>query len=133
MSVPDMAKRGVMGVLLAALLVSTGGCAAVLVGGAAAGTGVAYSMGDLETVESASLDRTWAAVEGAIQDLQFTPVSPRKDALEARMEAATANNRTVKINLKRLSENSTQLSIRVGTFGNEALSRQIHDRIRARL
>jgi hypothetical protein len=116
-------------------LVLTGCLAAAAVGGAAAaGAGtVAYIKGELKATEEATLDKTWEATVGAADELNFLVINKLKDAVSAELEAKTADNKTVKIELKRVTENLTDISIRIGTFGDETLSRYILSKIEARL
>ncbi len=115
-----------------ALVCAGGGCTAVLVGGAAAGgVGVAaYVMGDLEAVEEVPLDKAWGASKAAIDELAFTPVSDTKDEVSAKLVTRTASDRKVTIALKRQTDELTKISIRVGVWGDEALSLKILESIR---
>jgi hypothetical protein len=109
------------------------GCTALLVGGAAAGgVGVtAYVMGDLEVVEAVPLDRAWGASKAAVDELEFAPVSDTKDEVSAKLVTRTAGDRTITIALRRQTDELTKISIRVGVFGDEALSQKILESIRA--
>ncbi|MEQ9619161.1 MAG: DUF3568 family protein [Deltaproteobacteria bacterium] len=132
-----MKKQKLLIVLLLAAspFILTGCLAAAAVGGAAAaGAGtVAYIKGELKATEEASLEKTWEATVGAVDELEFLVINKIKDAVSAELEAKTADNKTVKIELKRVSDNLTDISIRVGTFGDESLSRFILSKIEARL
>jgi hypothetical protein len=123
-------------VLLAACpFILTGCLAAAAVGGAAAaGAGtVAYIKGELKSTEEATLNKTWEATVSAIDGLQFLVVNKIKDNVSGQLEAKTADNKTVKIQLKRVTDNLTDISIRIGTFGDESLSRYILSKIEAKL
>lgn len=111
------------------------GCAAVLIGaGAAAGVGgYAYVKGELKSVQNTSLDRAWFATQDALKELGYGITEQKKDALKAKFVARTAEDKKIEIELKSQGENSTELRIRVGTFGDEAISRQILDKIKAKL
>lgn len=119
---------------LAATVALTAGCVAVAVGaGAAAGVGTyAYLSGELKSTQSAALDRTWAATQAAMKDLEFAITSQRKDALEAELIARTASDKKVTIRLKKVSEAATEVRIRVG-FGDKSLSLVILEKIKNRL
>ena len=136
LSIPNAFHRGLLvGGALFTLTFSSG-CAALLLGGAAAGAGagaVAYTRGELDSVQSASLDRTFQATRIAMQDLKFSETSSKVDAVEGVVEARTAMDRKVKIQLKRVSDNGTEVRIRIDNFGDEGISRQILDRIHAKL
>jgi hypothetical protein len=126
-------KRLVPLIASAILLVSTTGCVALLVGGAAGAGAVAYQRGALVSTEAASLETTWNACRAAVKKLEFVETLNKKDALEGTLEAKTAQDKTVTFSLHRLTDTTTELRIRVGTFGDEALTRQIHDAVRKAL
>jgi hypothetical protein len=122
-------------VLLASLLAFVSGCALFVVG-AAAGAGAggyAWINGEIKTTEGASMDQTWNATLAAMKDLEFPVTDQAKDALEANLTARNASNTNISIKLKNLSNASTEIRIRVGTFGDEALSRTILNKINSRL
>jgi len=116
-------------VTLCALLLQ--GCAAVLVGGAAAGAGVAYFGGELKSNEPVSLDKAWAATEKAVVALEFKPVQKKKDALAAQYELIGATDKRVIIKLKNVGAKVTEVRVRVGTFGDENFSRVILSKIQS--
>jgi len=121
--------------LMAVLLAFGNGCV-LFVAGAAAGAGAAgyaYVDGEVQTTEAASMDRTWEAVQAAMQDLQFPVTTKAKDALEGDLTARNAQNTTIRIKLKYVSNTSTEVRIRVGTFGDESLSRIILNKINSHL
>ena len=121
--------------LMSSLLMLNSGCALFVVG-AAAGAGAggyAYVNGEIKSTESASLDRTWSATLAAMKDLEFPVTSQTKDALEANLTARNASDKKIGIKLKKVSETATEIRIRVGTFGDESISRIILDKIHKRL
>jgi hypothetical protein len=117
--------------LMASLLVLTNGCFLFVVGAAAGAgaAGYAWVDGEVKTTESASLGRTWDASLAAMKDLQFPVTSQAKDALAGELTARTSGNVNISIKLKYISNTSTEIRIRVGTFGDENLSRTILNKI----
>ena len=117
------------------VLLATSGCALFVVGAAAGAgaAGYAYVSGELKSTESASLERTRSAALAAMKDLQFVVTSQSKDALEAEVTARNSSDKKITIKLKKISEAATELRIRVGTFGDEPLSRVILEKIRKHL
>jgi len=111
------------------------GCVVAAVGvGAAAGAGtIAYLKGELKALEDANIDRVWRATEGAVNELNFIVTNKVKDAVSAKLDALTADNKNVHITLKRKTDSLTEITIRIGTFGNEELSRLILEKIQKRL
>ncbi len=115
--------------VLASLIAFASGCALFAVGAA----GYAYAKGELKSTEPTPLDRTWDATVAAVKELQFPIVEQSKDALKARMVATNAEDKDIRIKLKKVADNSTELHVRVGAFGDEAVSHEILDRIRKRV
>lgn len=115
------------------MLALTAGCVAVAVGAAAGAGTYAYVSGVLKSTESASLDRTWTAAQGALKELEFPIISRQKDALEAELVARTSSDKKITIKLKKLSDTATEVRIRVGTFGDESMSLAVLEKIRKRL
>jgi hypothetical protein len=122
-------------VLMVSLLALGSGCVLFVAGAAAAAGagGYAYVNGEIESTEAASLNRAWDASLAAMQDLQFPVTSKAKDALEGNLTARNAKNTEIKIRLKYVTNTSTEVHIRVGTFGDEALSQTILTKIREHL
>lgn len=110
-------------------LLMNSGCA-LLVGGAAGAGTFAYLEGELKSDEEISLDRLWSATQKAIKDMEFTIKTKKKDSLSAKLVALTAEEKNINIDLKRKSDNITELSIRVGRFGDESLSLKILEEIK---
>jgi len=121
--------------LAAATLVLTNGCVLFLVGGAAAaGAGtVLYVDGQLKDTESASLAVVHAATLAGLRDLQIAVINDRSDAISSQVLARTATDRKIEILLAKQSPSGTEIRIRVGTFGDEQLSRLVLEKIKAHL
>lgn len=115
-----------------ALMLPAAGCVAVAAAGAGAGT-YAYVTGDLEQTLDAPIQEVHAAALAAIDDLGYTLVEERSDALESRIESEQADGTSVKIRLNALSDSQTRTRIRVGLFGNEDQSARILREITSRL
>jgi hypothetical protein len=120
-----------MTVLMASLLSLTSGCFLFVVGAAAGAgaAGYAWVDGEVKTTEGFSMTQTWDASQAAIKDLQFTVTSQSKDALQGDLEARDASNTAISVKLKYVSNTSTEVRIRVGTFGDENMSRIILNKI----
>ena len=108
------------------------GCAAVLLGGAAGAGTILYIKGELQSTEEVSLDTAWIATQTAIKDMEFVTGTTEKDAISAKLIAYTSDSREIQITLKRKTDKLTEIGIRVGTFGDESLSRLILENIRKR-
>lgn len=109
------------------------GCVAVVVGIAAGAGTVAYVRGELETTLSAGYEKSVEATNLAVQQLQFARVAERRDALSDTITVRTAGDRKVVIRINKIADFSSRVRIRVGIFGDEALSLTILEKIRANL
>jgi hypothetical protein len=120
--------------ILAGLTVNSAGCLVVAAGAGAAGT-VAYMRGDLETEEPYKLDVVYAATREATKQLELSVLEGKteKDALSAIIVARDAADKRVTIHLKARTEQTTGISIRIGTFGDQTKSQMIYNRIKENL
>ncbi len=121
-------KRIHLIILLIGIAIFGQGCVVAAVGVGAAGT-IAYVKGDLEAVESEDLDTVYQAAVKAVDELELNVISKSKDALSATIYARDAQDKKVNIILKSTAEQTTKISIRIGTFGDETKSRLIYKKI----
>jgi hypothetical protein len=124
--------RALAALVLAAAATLHSGCLAVAAGAAGAGT-VAYVRGELAASLDQNFDRSVRATERAIADLKFAKISEKQDALVAVIVARTAEDKKIEIKVSSVSVARTKVQIRVGVFGDEALSQRILEKIRANL
>ncbi len=128
-------KLALILLLLASPAVLTGCLAAAAVGGGAvAGAGtIAYIKGELKSTEGYPFATVWDATVKAVEQLEFIVVNKVSDAVSGKYEVVTADNKTVHIDVKRVGDNITEIKIRVGTFGDETLSRYILNKIQSNI
>ena len=120
-------KQFLLYFLLITIAVFGQGCVVAAVG-VGAGT-IAYIRGDLESVESENIDTVYEAALQAAEELELRIISKTKDALSATIISRDAQDKKVQIILRKTAENTTKLSIRIGTFGSETKSRLIYQKI----
>ena len=134
-----MAKRRLQIVaLMCCILIGLSGCSRkwALIGATAAAVGggtYAYVKGNLSRTYDASMDKTWQAAVQSVEELKLTTESREHDAFTGMIKGKMADGKSFTINLKRLGENSTEVGVRIGTFGDRARSEAIHDKILALL
>jgi hypothetical protein len=115
--------------LVAALLP---GCALMVVGAAGA-LGVAYVGGDLNArLDAAPAAIGQASVE-AFEELDIRTISSASSQLDAQVIGRTATDRRVSVTAVAREEGGSALSIRVDTFGDQAMSRRILAELEQRL
>jgi len=121
--------------LLASPVVLTGCLAAAAIGGGAvAGAGtIAWIQGELKSTEGYPFAKVWAATVKTIEQLDFMVVNKVSDAISGEIDSVTADNKKVKIQVKRVGDNITEIKIRVDTFGDETLSRYILNKIQSNI
>lgn len=123
-----------LGVALAVALMTTG--CAVLVVGAAAGAsaaGVAYIRGDLEARVMADPRAVAKASARSFEVLDIRTISSSASAVDAEVLGRTATDKKVTIKAKAEETGESSVSIRIGTFGDESMSRRIYDEIKKHL
>jgi hypothetical protein len=121
-----------MAVLVSGAMLQLTGCAALLIGGAAAGAaaaGVMYKEGELQADLEAKPPQALQATERAFRDLIWTKESAKSSATDALATARTATGKEVTVTINRQTENVSRIGIRIGTFGDENLSRLLYDKI----
>jgi len=131
LNLPAAFRTG-MAALLLAMAVVLSGCAAVIVG-AGAGAGVAYKMGQMEATAPADLRATVTATDDAFAHLQLALVSKKVDAFGAEFIGRTALDHKISVKLTGMTDTATTVRIRIGVFGDEAMSLKVYDQIRAGL
>ena len=123
----------VLAVLLAAVPMAwTSGCLAVAAGAAGAGT-VAYIRGELDTSFSHNIDQVDRAANRAAEQLRFAKINESADALSRVITLRTAEDKKIVVTLNRTTDTLTRIRIRVGVFGDEAISRTLLEKITANL
>lgn len=125
-----------LGLMLVALLNS--GCLAAAAVGAAGGGAAAfyaYQRGRLYRDYPASLTDAIAAVRTSLAELQFPPGSEKLKDGTACIETKTVDGATVHVYLEALTSRVpvegpvTRITVRVGAFGDDAVSARILDQV----
>jgi hypothetical protein len=132
-------KWGILAVLTAGLMTAQG-CALFVVGAAVgAGVGTASYIGnEFRITREVSLDNAWSAANDAVKELEFRVDKTKtiKDAMSGTIEAMTAQNQPVHVQVLRQSDKLTEIRIRVGTFdttANRQSAQLVYDKMKARL
>ncbi len=115
--------------LLLSLLFS--GCVPVaLIAGAAAGIGgYKYFEGALTVVYNAPFKNTWKASLDAIERMELKIEDQNHKLSSGKIKAKRADDTGVSVSMKYLSSDQTEVTIKVGLFGDEAESNNIKDKI----
>jgi Protein of unknown function (DUF3568) len=126
--------------LLVVLPLGSAGCLAVAAGAAAGGAAAYfYYKGKACQDFPSSFPDTWAAVQSSLQELSLPLVSNQNDGQTGTITTSTSDHSSVTIDLEvlpsriRAEGTLTRVCIRVGTFGDEAVSARILAQISAHL
>ena len=114
--------------LLVAVSVCFSGCAAVVLGGAAAGATYTYIKGWMEKDYPVNLKRAYNASIHAASSHDLRIIEKGIDVTVAYVTAKGAK-REVWIKLRRKSRHVTKISVRVGLIGDKEASKIIHNAI----
>lgn len=119
-------------ILLLLILLPVPGCGVLILGGAAAGT-VGYVSGDLEATVSGGFHQVVRAADKAIDDHSLTVTSKTASGHEVTYVLRTPQDDKIRLTITYATRALTNITIRVGVFGDEPLSRQILKEIETRL
>lgn len=125
-------QKVILAILYVGAAVTLSGCILAAVGAGAAGT-VAYVKGDFEVVEAKNLDAVYAATKKALEDLELSAIQDNKDKIGATLVSRDSQDKKVTIKLTAVSDESTNISIRFGTFGDEAKAAMVYNKIKENL
>ncbi len=133
-------RRRVLHLLVAAAALANGGCLLAAAGAAAGGaTAYYYFKGKVCQEFPSTFHDTWLAAQTALQNLQLPLVANENNGSAGKLTSRTADGTAVTIDLEVIpsripAEGSvTRACVRVGTFGDEAVSRRILDQVGAHL
>jgi hypothetical protein len=110
---------------------SLSGCLVAAAGAGAAGT--AYVMGSLDGTVPGTPEKVIDASESVFKDKEVHILSKDATGLDGTIIAKTALDKRIEVTVKRQDEKTSTISIRVGTFGDQELSRELFEKIKARL
>lgn len=125
--------RPTLAALLAATLLLSAGCGAMIVGGGAAAVGTyAYVNGQSIGTYDADIATAFAASKTACNQLGIPVIKEKMTRSDGEIQGKLSGE-LVTISLKTVGAGLTEISVRVGLWGNKASSRRIHSAINQHL
>lgn len=124
-------KRLATATLLILTAIFANGCLLV-VGAAGVGAGAVWYYGALRSTEEVGHTKLFEASKAAAGELGMTVTKDAVDATEGKIEATTGEDRRVAISIERVTENTSELVIRVG-IADEAGARALYAKIKENL
>ena len=95
--------------------------------------GTTYSLGHLDVMVSADPKRIVEAAESVFLEMDIAVESSAASGIDGQVVGKTAQGKRIDITVERQDAERSKYSILVGSFGDEKVSREIHERLKARL
>lgn len=127
-----MPKRLLALVLVCGLLITSGCVAAAVGAGAGAGTYAFVKGKTVATIDSPYND-VWEAAGATLREYEITVTSDTRDAMGGSYKGERHDGSNVVVDIRSLARNSTEVSVRIGAFGDRTFQEQFLDNVRQRL
>jgi hypothetical protein len=95
--------------------------------------GATETLGVYSTMVDGSPDKVAGAAKMAADDLKLTDVVVLSTKIDGKVTAKTAMGDAVTINISQAGENVSKVSIHIGATGDQAVSKQLVDKIKSHL
>jgi len=105
----------------------------LLVGCETSRTGVTNTVGTYDAVVKADTIKATKAAAEVLEEMEFTILENKSSEVDGVVKAKTARDVPVNITVRTEGKGLSNVSIRVGDFGDEAMSLMILDKIKAEL
>jgi hypothetical protein len=95
----------------------------------------AYKGGEVRYTGELSLNEVWDAAQKALRDLGYAVTSKERHVSDTpcQLTAEKEGSKRIRVTLNRQSDVVTEIRIRIGTFGDESLSRLILEKVEEQL
>ncbi len=129
-----MSGRCKLMVLLLGLSLVASGCVALVAGAAGGAAGIVYVRGEAKTAFPHDVETLFnAAVLAMEQDMKVPIESKAYDLTDGRIDARRADDNKVKVRLKLVGADVTEVRVRVGTIGDKTWSMLYLEKIESHL
>ena len=95
--------------------------------------GATETLGVYSTMVSSSPDKVTTAARKAVDDLKLTDVMSNGTTMDGKVTAKNAQGEVVTIDIAQAGENVSKVTIHIGATGDEAVSKQLIDKINGHL
>ena len=95
--------------------------------------GTVDTLGSYTTMIDASPDKVTAAAQKAADDLKLSNIVGNGTTVDGKVTAKNAQGDAVTIDIVQAGQDVSKVTIRVGSTGDEAVSKQLVDRIKSHL
>jgi hypothetical protein len=95
--------------------------------------GISNELGTYSQMMNGSPDKVTQAAKASVKDMKLMDVTSNGTKIDGKVTARNAQNDVVTINIDQAGDNVSKVTVRVGTTGDEVVSKQILDRIKKNL
>ena len=95
--------------------------------------GASTTLGVYSTMVDSSPDKVTSAAQKAADDLKLTEIVGNGTKIDGKVTAKNAQGDAVEIDIEQAGDNVSKVTIHVGATGDDAVSQQLVDRIKAHL
>lgn len=95
--------------------------------------GATDTLGSYSTMVDGPPDKVTSAAEKAADDLKLTDIVSDSTKIDGKLIAKNAQGDTIRINIEQAGENVSKVTIHVGATGDEAVSKQLVERIKSHM
>jgi hypothetical protein len=92
-----------------------------------------YSWGALNATEAADIDKVYGASLKAVEELELPIIQKGVDAMSGKIVARDVADKKIIITLTAAAGGTTNISIKVGTLGDEEKSKLIYEHIKKKM
>ncbi len=128
-----MRSRWLSGVLAIFMLVSSSGCAALLVGAAAGAGSVVYLKGALQKNLDKPVERVHKAALKGLKSIQVVVTDEKLEVHKSVIKGKFSDGASVTIEVDALTERASQITIRVGLIGDQTKAEMVLNAVERRL
>ena len=122
-----------LNILCVFIVITTAGCVPLLVGAAAGVGGVTYVKGAVVQNVTHTVDKVNKASVKALKDLKLFIISDELNKHSSVVKAEDEKGKKISVFIDALTEYSSKITIRVGTFGDQVKSQEILNAILKKL
>ena len=123
-------RIAVLGIVLAG---SAGMSACVSSSNASMPPGTSYVFGHLDGVMNGTPQSVVKAAKSVLEDQEMKEITEAASALDGKVTAKTALDKPISITVTKKDETSSKISIKIGSFGDHAVSVDLYGKIKSKL
>ena len=94
--------------------------------------GTAFSLATLDGIVRGTPKQVVEAAEEVLEEMDLKVVTSAASGVDGKLVARSALDKPINIEVKKMDDSTSKVSIRVGTFGDSELSREIYRKTKSK-